>query len=256
MHPITTETEPAHIPGRLSLRDAARRLVGMIRSPRATLLRAVDRPRSLDLAMLIVVVAATFSVGFLLTRVGRLAALDQAVRQLESLGATITDRRYAELRHLQVYRPLISAVTIIVGWPMMWMFAAFIFRAIGDRFHARVPGAGERRVTFAQSLTVVVHASSVLAVRAVVAAPVNYARESLGGSTSLGVLLPVFGETTFAARLFGAVDLFLVWWVVLIAMGLSILYRTRTLPIARWLLGAYAAGAAALALTQALRGGV
>src|SRR6185503_3444271 len=81
VHPITTETEPAHIPGRLSLRDAARRLVGMIRSPRATLLRAVDRPRSLDLAMLIVVVAATFSVGFLLTRVGRLAALDQAVRQ-------------------------------------------------------------------------------------------------------------------------------------------------------------------------------
>ena len=60
----------------------------------------------------------------------------------------------------------------------------------------------------------------------------------------------------FAARLLGAVDIFLVWWVVLIAMGLSILYRTRTLPIARWLLGAYAAGAAALALTQALRGGV
>jgi len=66
----------------------------------------------------------------------------------------------------------------------------------------------------------------------------------------------VFGETTFAARLVGAVDLFLVWWMVLVAMGVSLLYRVRTLPIARWLLGAYAAGAAALALTQALRGGV
>ena len=227
------------------MRDAARRLVGMIRSPHATLSSAVDRPRSLDLAMLIVAVAATCSVGFLLTRVGRLAALDQAVRQLESLGATITDNRYAELRHLQSYRPIISAAAIVIGWPMMWMFAAFIFRAIG-----------KRRTTFAQALTVVVHASSILAVRAVVAAPINYARESLGGSTSLGVLLPVFGDTTFAARLCGAVDLFLVWWVILIAMGLSILYRTRTLPIARWLLGAYAAGAAALALTQALRGGV
>jgi hypothetical protein len=227
----------------------------MIRSPRATLSRAVDRPRSLDLAMLIVAVAATCSVGFLLTGVGRLAALDQTVRQLESLGATITDERYGELRHLQMYRPLISAATIIVGWPMMWMVAAFIFRAIGNRFHAGIPGAGER-ITFAQALTVVVHASSILAVRAVVAAPFNYARESLGGSTSLGVLLPMFGDMTFAARLFGALDLFLVWWVVLIAMGLSLLYRTRTLPIARWLLGAYAAGAAALALTQALRGGV
>jgi hypothetical protein len=226
----------------------------MMRSPRATLSSAVDRPRSLDLAMLIIAVAATCSVGFLLTGVGRLAALDQAVRQLESLGATITDKRYAELRHLQSYRPLVSAAAIIIGWPIMWMCAAFVFRAIGNRFHAGVPG--ERRVTFAQVLTVVVHASSILAVRSVVAAPVNYARESLGGSTSLGVLLPVFGDTTFAARLVGAVDLFLVWWVVLIAMGLGILYRTRTLPIARWMLGAYAAGAAALALTQALRGGV
>jgi hypothetical protein len=217
----------------------------MIRSPHATLSSAVDRPRNLDLAMLIVAVAATCSVGFLLTRVGRLAALDQTVRELESFGATITDNRYAELRHLQTYRPIISAGTIIIGWPMMWMLAALIFRAIG-----------KRRATFAQALTVVVHASSILAVRAAVAAPINYARESLGGSTSLGVLLPVFGETTFAARLFGAVDVFLVWWVVLIAMGLGILHRTRTLPIARWLLGAYAAGAAALALTQALRGGV
>jgi hypothetical protein len=219
----------------------------MIRSPRATLSSAVDEPRSLDLAMLIIAVAAICSVGFLLTDVGRLAALDQAVRQVESFGATMTDTRYEELRHLQKYRALISAAMIVAGWPVMWTFAAFIFQAIGKRFS---------RVTFAQTLTVVVHASSILAVRAVVAAPVNYARESLGGSTSLGVLLPVFGETTFAARLFGAIDIFLVWWVVLIAMGLSILYRTRTLPIARWLLGAYAAGAAALALTQALRGGV
>jgi hypothetical protein len=34
------------------------------------------------------------------------------------------------------------------------------------------------------------------------------------------------------------------------------LYGTRALPIARWLFGVYGAGAAVLALTQALRGGV
>jgi hypothetical protein len=37
---------------------------------------------------------------------------------------------------------------------------------------------------------------------------------------------------------------------------LSILYQTRTLGVARWLFGAYAGGAAALALTQARRGGI
>ena len=116
--------------------------------------------------------------------------------------------------------------------------------------------ADERSATLAQVLTVVVHASAILAVRALIAAPVNYARESLGGATSLSSVMPAFGDSTFPARLLGAVDLFVVWWVVLIALGLSILYQTRTLPIARWLFGAYAGGAAALALTQALRGGV
>ena len=102
----------------------------------------------------------------------------------------------------------------------------------------------------------VVHASAVFAVRALVATPIDYARESLGGATSLSMIMPSFGESTFPARLLGAVDIFVLWWVVLLAMGLGMLYRTRTLPIARWLFGAYAAGALALAATQALRGGM
>jgi hypothetical protein len=103
---------------------------------------------------------------------------------------------------------------------------------------------------------VFVHSSAIFAVQAVVAAPVNYVRESLGGTTSLSNVMPAFGESTFPGRLLGAVDIFVVWWVVLVALGLSIAYRTRTLPIARWLFGAYAGGAAALALTQAFRGGI
>jgi hypothetical protein len=105
-------------------------------------------------------------------------------------------------------------------------------------------------------LTVIVHASSVLALRSMIAAPVNYARESLGGATSLSVLMPAFGESTFPARLLGAVDVFVVWWVVLVAMGFGILYETRAVSVARWLLCAYTAGAVVLAITQALRGGV
>jgi hypothetical protein len=220
----------------------------MIRSPYATLSSVRIRPRSLDLAVLVIVVATTCSVGFLVTHVGRLAALDQEVRQLESMGTVITEARYAELRYLLPYRPAISAAAIIVGWPLMWIAAAFVVRIIGNR--------GARQATFAQVLTVFVHASSVLALRAIVATPINYARESLGGATSLGTLLPGLGDSTFLARLFGALDIFVVWWAVLIAMGLSILYQTRTVPIARWLLGAYATAAAALALTQALRGGI
>jgi hypothetical protein len=227
---------------------AAQRLVGMIRAPRATLSSVIDRPRSLDLALLVIAIAAACSVGFLMTRVGRIAALDQEVRQLESLGTIVTDARYAELRRLQPYRPLISAVMIVVGWPLVWLVLAFVLRAIGNR--------GSTQATFAQVFAVVVHASAIFALRAVVTTPINYVRESLGGAASLGVLLPGLGESTFVARLLGTLDVFVLWWVVVVAMGLGMLYHTRTLPVARWLFGAYATGAAALALTQTLRGGI
>jgi Yip1 domain len=215
--------------------NAAQRFVGMIRSPRVTLSTVVNDPRSFALGVLIIVVATACSAGFLMTHVGRLAALDQEVRQLESFGTVITEARYAELRRLLPYRPVISAAAIVVGWPLMWVATAFILRAAGNR--------GGRQAGFSQVLAVVVHASSVFALRAIVATPINFARESLGGATSLGTLLPGLGESSFGARLFGALDIFVVWWAVLIAMGLSILYQTRTIPIARW-------------LTQALRGGI
>lgn len=226
----------------------------MVRSPRATLTSAVANPRSLDLALAIVAISAACSAGFLMTRVGQLAALDQQVRQLESFGVEISDERYAALRRVVPYWPIISAVIIGVVWPILWLLSACVLQWFGNRAARAEPG--RRPATFAQVLTVVVHASAIFAVRELVAAPINYARESLGGGTSLSLVMPAFGESTFSAHLLGAVDIFVVWWVVLVALGLSILYQSRALPIARWLFGAYASCAAAVALTQALRGGM
>jgi hypothetical protein len=233
-------------------------MIGMVRSPRATLTSAIARPQSLNLALLILVIGSVCNAGFLMTRVGQLAALDQQVRQLESFGAVVDDQTYADLRGLVPYRPALAVATVLVGWPALWLIAAFVLHALGTRLAdvgAR-PSLSPGRATFAQVLTVVVHASSVFAVRALIAAPVNYARESLGGATSLSMLLPSFGESTFPARLFGAVDVFAVWWVALAAMGLGILYQTRAVPIARWMFAAYGVAAMALALAQVLRGGV
>lgn len=223
-------------------------MIGMLRSPRATLKEIVAEPRSLGVGALVVFISAICSVGFLMTDVGQLAALDQQVRQLESLGATIDDDTYARLRGWVPYRPAISAAIIVIGWPLSWVAGAAIVKAIGNRFG--------RRETFARVLAVVVHASVVFALQSVIAAPVNYARESLGGATTLSVIMPAFGESTFPARLLGALDIFVLWWVALVATGLGMLYGTRALPIARWLFGVYGAGAVVLALTQALRGGV
>ncbi len=47
-----------------------------------------------------------------------------------------------------------------------------------------------------------------------------------------GALLPMVPEGTFLAYLFGAIDVFLIWWVLVLAIGLAVLYRRRTQPVA------------------------
>lgn len=235
-------------------------LIGMLRSPRWTLAAAIARPRSANLAALILLICSVCSSAFLMTRVGRLAALDQRVRQLESVGAVVNEPLYSAVRSWQRYRVVVSAATILVGWPLAWVGLAALIRAIfgpaGWTAGSGTPSPLTGPPTFNQVFTVLVHASSVLALRAVVALPINYARESIGGATSLAMIVPGLGDGTFAARLLGAIDFFVLWWVALVAIGLGMLYQRRSLPIARWLFGMYAAGAAALAVTQALRGGI
>jgi hypothetical protein len=217
----------------------------MLRSPRATLTEAVAEPRIVGISVLILAVSTICSVAFLMTAVGQLAALDQHVRQLESFGVAIDDATYAALRSWVPYRPAINAAVILVGWPLGWLALASVVKAIGNRF-------GRREITLAQVLSVIVHASAVFALQSLIAAPVNYVRESLGGATSLSMIVPAFGESTVPARLAGAVDVFVLWWVVLVAMGVGMLYRTRDAGCALAARRAWV-GAVVVALTQALR---
>jgi FtsH-binding integral membrane protein len=54
------------------------------------------------------------------------------------------------------------------------------------------------------------------------------------------VFFPFLDDNTFPARLLGSIDLFLVWWFISLAIGLGVLYRKRTGPIATTLLVVYA----------------
>jgi hypothetical protein len=70
--------------------------------------------------------------------------------------------------------------------------------------------------------------------------PLDYVRESLTSPTSLAVFLPFLDEMSFAARFLGGLDLFLIWWIVNLAIGLGVLYKRRTGPVATGLLATYA----------------
>jgi hypothetical protein len=51
--------------------------------------------------------------------------------------------------------------------------------------------------------------------------------------------VPFLDENSFAERMLGSIDLFLIWWIVSLAIGLGVLYRRRTAPIATTLVVIY-----------------
>ena len=61
---------------------------------------------------------------------------------------------------------------------------------------------------------------------------INYFRGGAGSATTLGSLLPMIDEKSFVGRLLGMTDIFLVWWIITLSIGLAVLYRRKTQPIA------------------------
>jgi hypothetical protein len=94
---------------------------------------------------------------------------------------------------------------------------------------------------FKQVYAVVVHSGVILSVSQLFGLPLAYAKESMSGATNLAVFLPFLDESSFAARALGSVDLFILWWAVSVSIGLGVLYKRRTGPIAFTLIAVYVA---------------
>jgi hypothetical protein len=60
-----------------------------------------------------------------------------------------------------------------------------------------------------------------------------YARGVMSsGVANLGALLPMLDVTSFLAKLLGMIDLFAIWWVMVLAIGLAALYKKKAGSIA------------------------
>jgi hypothetical protein len=55
------------------------------------------------------------------------------------------------------------------------------------------------------------------------------------------VFVPFLDENSFPARFLGSLDLFQIWWIVSLSIGLGVLYRKRTGPVATTMLVIYVA---------------
>ena len=91
--------------------------------------------------------------------------------------------------------------------------------------------------------------------RQVIATPVDYVRESIASPTTLVQFFSMLDEASPVARFLGVIDLFVVWWIVVLAVGVSVLYQRSTRSLALAFTGAYVALALLAALAMAVCGG-
>lgn len=231
-------------PDNLSL---AARMAGIIRRPRMTFQVVVAAPRPAPLLVLLFVVPFGLSAAFLSTDVGRQALIDQWERTAIAFGQPVDAARFAEYRTLSERRVAYAAAMALAGGPVAATAVAAVVYGV---FTAR-----GRRTRFRQVLGVVAHAGVILLLRDLVATPIHYARESIGGATSLVRFVTAFDEGSPVARFLALVDVFVLWWLIVLAIGIAVLYDQRVRPIAATLGTVYVAGALALAGAMVLLGG-
>lgn len=224
------------------------RLIGVIRCPRTTFRAVAAWPRWVGLVAVLAGVTAASQALLYQTEVGQVALVDQWERTALAFGQDIDDARYAELQAYSRSGPLYGVATALANGPVLTMVLA------GVIFLMFRPHGG-RRVSFSQVLAVTAHASVVLALRQLVAVPVSYAREATGGATSLGLWFPSLDVASFAGRFVGALDVFVIWWVVLLAIGVGILYERQGRLLAVTFLGVYTGVALLVAVTMTALGG-
>lgn len=224
------------------------RFIGIITAPKDTFRGVVAKPTWLAMLVLTSLLVATFSALPMTTEEGKQAAIDQQVQQRRAFGMETSDKDYAQMERMSGIMPYITFGTVLAFSPIMALIVAGILFAI---FNAALGG----EASFKQVFAILVHAGAVSALSTVFSGIVNYFRGGVGSAANLGALLPMLPENSFAANLLGMVDVFLVWYVIVLAMGLAVLYRRRTQPIAISLLAVYAVIALVVAVIKSRAGG-
>lgn len=208
------------------------RFWGILTSPRETFADVVARPRWLGMMALVLLVTAVCTGGFLSTEVGQTAWLDQAVERAQRSGQQMPEAQLAAMEKMVPYMGIITAASTLLIGPLMWLVMGGILFAV---FNAALGGTS----TFRQIFAVLVHSTAPTVLQQLLVTPLNYIRESMSSATNLAVFLPWLEEKSFLAKLLGMVDLFMIWWVVLLAIGLAVLFKRRTGPIAAGLFIVY-----------------
>lgn len=223
-----------------------RRVTGVLMHPRATMAEVVRHPAFVTTWVVLLIVLALCGAALLSTDVGRQALVDERVRVSEALGHRVDDAEYAQL---EVNPPLLVYLTS--GGRTLMAPPVTLVVAAGLLLLARLDGAA---LPFKAALAITVHATVILALQQIVVTPVHYLYESLTSPTTVAGIVRVFDEGTWPSRLFGTIDVFGLWWMWLLSLGLAAATGRQARRYLWRLLAVYVGVAAVVAAVFAILG--
>ena len=224
------------------------RFIGIITAPQETFRSVVAYPRWLGMLVVVTLITACFTALPMTTEAGKEATLRSQVEGMESFGMQVSDAQYEGMRRGMAIAPYTTAGAILVFSPLMTLLFAGILFVV---FTVAMGGGG----TFKQVFAVMAHAAAISALQQLFTGPVNYFRGAVTSATNLAALLPMLDPKSFAGRVAAMTDLFLIWYLLVLAIGLGVLYRRRTQPIAITLYAIYAVVVVGFAAVMSRLGG-
>ena len=233
------------VPADLSL---PQRVLGMIVSPFPTFEAVVSRPKWFGVLAFTTLLGALAWFTFLSTDVGRQAFIDQQIHQREAWGQPVTPEILQGIERMApMMRFIVPGSTFLVGPIFVVVIAGVLYGLFG----AMLGGGGSFKQTFA----VVAHAGVVPAIASLGVLALNYARETMSSATNLAVFVQMLPEESFVVRFLGIIDLVWVWYLIVLAIGLGVLYRRKASSIAYTFLGLYLVIALIIAGARSALGG-
>jgi len=121
-----------------------------------------------------------------------------------------------------------AGISAIIFWPLAMAITAGLLMVV---FSMLMGG----NATFKHVFAIVAHSAVIIAIQQAFSMPLSYARGEFAGA-NLGIFVPMLEETSFPAKLLGSIDLFFIWWMVSLAIGIGVLYKRKTGGIATSLL--------------------
>ena len=215
------------------------RIIGVLLSPRSTYEAVAARPRSLGVLLIVLLVSGVAQGLFLSSEVGQQTALDQQIRSIEAFGVTVTDQMYDQMEQGMKRAAFTGPIAQAIFLPIIIAAEAGVLLMV---FSLLMGGAAKFKHVYA----VVSHSAVIVALQQVFSMALSYVSGKTA-SANLGIFVPMLDETSVVTLFLGSIDLFFVWATVNLAIGLGVLYRRRTGPIATTLIGIYVVIALAIA---------